>query len=44
MLLGISYKNIKRYKSIIHVLIKYGFSFIAEKLKVEGIAYKYQCF
>lgn len=36
----ISYKNIRRYREIAHVLIKYGFSFVVEKLNIEGIAYK----
>ena len=36
----ISYKNLKRYKEIVHILIKYGFSFIVEKLNIEDIAYK----
>ncbi|MEF9991006.1 MAG: AarF/ABC1/UbiB kinase family protein [Romboutsia sp.] len=36
----ISYKNIKRYREIVHVLIKYGFSFVVEKLNIEDVAYK----
>ncbi len=36
----ISYKNLKRYKEIAHILIKYGFSVIVEKLNIEEIAYK----
>lgn len=36
----ISYKNLKRYKEIVNILIKYGFTYIAEKLNIEGIAYK----
>ena len=36
----ISYKNLKRYKEIVRVLIKYGFSFVVEKLNIEGVAYK----
>ncbi|WP_195940619.1 ABC1 kinase family protein [Romboutsia sp. 1001713B170131_170501_G6] len=36
----ISYRNIKRYKEIIRILIKYGFSYIVEKLNIEGVAYK----
>lgn len=36
----ISYKNLKRYKEIVYVLIKYGFSFVVEKLNIEGVAYK----
>ena len=36
----ISYKNLKRYKEIAHILIKYGFSFIVEKLNIEDVAYK----
>lgn len=36
----ISYKNIKRYKEILHVLIKYGFSFAVEKLNMEQVIYK----
>lgn len=40
--LRISYKNLKRYKQIVQVLIKYGFSYIVEKLNIEGVAYKIQ--
>ena len=36
----INYKNIKRYKEILHILIKYGFSFAVEKLNMEQVAYK----
>lgn len=36
----VSYKNLKRYKEIVNILIKYGFTYIAEKLNIEGIAYK----
>ena len=36
----ISYKNLKRYKEIAYILIKYGFSFIVEKLNIEEVAYK----
>ena len=36
----ISYKNLKRYKEIAHILIKYGFSFVVEKLNIEDVAYK----
>lgn len=36
----VSYKNLKRYKEIVHILIKYGFSFIVEKLNIEGVAYR----
>lgn len=36
----ISYKNIKRYREILHILIKYGFSFAVEKLNIEQVAYK----
>lgn len=36
----ISYKNFKRYKEIVQILVKYGFSFIVEKLNIEGVAYK----
>lgn len=36
----IGYKNLKRYKEIVYVLIKYGFSFVVEKLNMEGVAYK----
>lgn len=38
----ISYKNLKRYKQIAQVLIKYGFSYVVEKLNIEGVAYKIQ--
>lgn len=36
----ISYKNLRRYREIVHILIKYGFTFIVEKLNIEGVAYK----
>lgn len=36
----ISYRHLKRYKEIVHILLKYGFSFIVEKLNIEGVAYK----
>ncbi|MGL5712689.1 MAG: ABC1 kinase family protein [Paraclostridium sp.] len=36
----ISYKHLKRYKEIVKILLKYGFSFIVEKLNIEGVAYK----
>ena len=36
----ISYKNLKRYKEIAQILIKYGFSFVVEKLNIEDVAYK----
>ncbi|MEG1312113.1 MAG: AarF/UbiB family protein [Romboutsia sp.] len=36
----ISYKNLKRYREIVHILIKYGFTFVVEKLNIEGVAYK----
>lgn len=36
----ISYRNIKRYREIIYVFIKYGFSYVVEKLNIEGVAYK----
>ena len=36
----INYKNIKRYKEILHILIKYGFGFAVEKLNMEQVAYK----
>ena len=36
----ISYKNLKRYREISHILIKYGFSFIVEKLNIEEVAQK----
>ncbi|KXZ39430.1 ubiquinone biosynthesis protein [Alkalithermobacter thermoalcaliphilus JW-YL-7 = DSM 7308] len=39
-MIKVSYKNIKRYKEIAQVLIKYGFAFVVEKLKIDGIAYK----
>lgn len=38
----ISYKNLKRYRQIAQVLIKYGFSYVVEKLNIEGVAYKIQ--
>lgn len=36
----ISYRHLKRYKEIVHILLKYGFSIIVEKLNIEGVAYK----
>ncbi|MGL5315777.1 MAG: ABC1 kinase family protein [Peptostreptococcaceae bacterium] len=36
----VSYKNLKRYKEIVRILVKYGFTFIVEKLNMEGVAYK----
>ena len=36
----VSYRNLKRYKEILHILVKYGFTFIVEKLNIEGVAYK----
>lgn len=36
----ISYRNLKWYREIGYVLIKYGFSFIVERLNIEGIVYK----
>ena len=36
----INYKNIKRYKEILHILIKYGFGFAVEKLNMDHVAYK----
>jgi len=36
----VGYKNIKRYKEILHILVKYGFTFIVEKLNIEGVVYK----
>ena len=30
----VGYKNIKRYKEILHILVKYGFTFIVEKLNL----------
>ncbi|MGL5694162.1 MAG: ABC1 kinase family protein [Peptostreptococcaceae bacterium] len=36
----INYKNIKRYREILHILIKYGFGFAVEKLNMEHVAYK----
>ncbi|MGL6107942.1 ABC1 kinase family protein [Romboutsia sp.] len=36
----VSYKNLKRYKEIGLVLVKYGFTFIVEKLNMESVAYK----
>nr|UWI49338.1 AarF/ABC1/UbiB kinase family protein [Clostridioides difficile] len=40
----ISYRNLKRYREIGYILIKYGFSFIVERLNIEGIAYKIPLF
>ncbi len=39
-LFSIRHKNLRRYKQILHVLVKYGFTFLVEKLKIEGMAYK----
>lgn len=39
-MIRISYKNLKRYKEIAYIFVKYGFSYIVEKLNMEGIAYK----
>lgn len=36
----ISYNNLKRYRQIAQILVKYGFSFVVEKLNIEGVAYK----
>lgn len=36
----VSYRHLKRYKEIVHILLKYGFSIIVEKLNIEGVAYK----
>lgn len=36
----VNYKNMKRYKEIGRVLVKYGFTFIVEKLNMESVAYK----
>lgn len=36
----LSYKSLKRYKEIVHILIKYGFTFVVEKLNIENFAYK----
>ncbi len=40
MILKMTYRNLRRYKEIIQILITYGFSFLVEKFKIEGIAYK----
>lgn len=34
------YRNLKRSRNIMQILLKYGFSFLVEKLKIDGIAYK----
>lgn len=34
------YRNLKRSSNIVQILLKYGFSFVVEKLKIDGIAYK----
>ncbi|SHH14090.1 ABC1 kinase family protein [Tepidibacter thalassicus] len=39
-MIKVAYNNLKRYKDIIQILIKYGFSFLVEKLKIDGIANK----
>ena len=39
-MIRISYKNLKRYKEIAYIFVKYGFSYVVEKLNIEGIAYK----
>ncbi|HSQ33956.1 MAG TPA: AarF/ABC1/UbiB kinase family protein [Peptostreptococcaceae bacterium] len=39
-MIRISYKNLKRYKEIGYIFVKYGFSYVVEKLNIEGIAYK----
>ena len=36
----ISYKHVKRYKEILRILVKYGFTFIVEKLNIENVAYR----
>ncbi len=36
----LSYKSLKRYKEIVHILLKYGFTFVVEKLNIENFAYK----
>lgn len=36
----LSYKSLKRYKEIVHILLKYGFIFVVEKLNIENFAYK----
>ncbi|MEG2246188.1 MAG: AarF/UbiB family protein [Peptostreptococcaceae bacterium] len=36
----VSYRHLKRYKEIVQILLKYGFSIIVEKLNIEGVAYK----
>ncbi|WP_250674043.1 AarF/UbiB family protein [Paraclostridium ghonii] len=36
----VSYRHLKRYKEIVRILLKYGFSIIVEKLNIEGVAYK----
>ena len=33
----VGYKNIKRYKEILHILVKYGFTFIVEKLNLKKV-------
>ncbi len=34
------YRNLKRSRNIMQILLKYGFSFVVERLKIDGIAYK----
>lgn len=36
----VSYRHLKRYKEIVQILLKYGFSIVVEKLNIEGVAYK----
>ncbi len=36
----ISYKYIKRYKEILRVIVKYGLTFILDKLNIDYVAYK----
>lgn len=36
----VSYRHLKRYKEIVQILMKYGFSIVVEKLNIEGVAYK----
>ena len=35
-IMRISYRHIKRYKEIAQVMVKYGFSFIIERINKEG--------
>ncbi|SHJ87554.1 ABC1 kinase family protein [Tepidibacter formicigenes] len=39
-MIKVTYNNLRRYKEIVQILIKYGFSFLVEKLKIDGIAHK----